>query len=56
LSFCKDEGIKVVGKIPFNPKVKAMVEGKTIIEYSAKSDVADEIRHVWGENLCSARI
>jgi MinD superfamily P-loop ATPase len=48
LSFCKDEGIKVVGKIPFNPKVtEAMVKGKTIIEYSAKSDVANEIRHVW---------
>jgi len=48
LSFCKDKGVEVAGKIPFNPKVtEAMVKGKTIIEYSVKSDVAIEIRHVW---------
>jgi MinD superfamily P-loop ATPase len=48
LSFCKGKGVEVAGKIPFNPKVtEAMVRGKTIIEYSPKSDAADEIRHVW---------
>ena len=48
LSFCKDKGIEVAGKIPFNPKVtEAMVKGKTIIEYSPKSNAADEIRYVW---------
>jgi len=48
LSFCKDKGIEVAGKIPFNPKVtEAMVKGKTIIEYSPKSDVANEIMHIW---------
>jgi len=47
-SFCKDKGTEVVGKIPFNKKVtEAMVKGKTIIEYSPKSDAANEIRHVW---------
>jgi MinD superfamily P-loop ATPase len=48
LSFCKDKGIEAAGKIPFNQKVtEAMVKGKTIIEYSPKSDVTNEIRHVW---------
>jgi MinD superfamily P-loop ATPase len=48
LSFCKDKGIKVVGKIHFDPKVtEAMVRGKTIIEYSPKSEVPSEIKHVW---------
>jgi MinD superfamily P-loop ATPase len=43
-SFCKENGIEVVGKIPFSPKVtEAMVNGKTIIEYSPRSAVAKEI-------------
>ena len=47
-SFCKENGIKVVGKIPFSPKVtEAMVNGKTIIEYSPRSAVAKEIEVVW---------
>ncbi|MEM3755005.1 MAG: (4Fe-4S)-binding protein, partial [Candidatus Bathyarchaeia archaeon] len=41
LNFCKDNNIKVVGMIPFNSKVnEAMVNRKTIMEYSPKSDVA----------------
>ena len=47
-SFCKENGIEVVGKIPFSPKVtEAMVNGKTIIEYSPRSAVAKEIEDVW---------
>ena len=48
LRFCEENSIKVVGKIPFNPKVtEAMVNGKTIVEYSPESDVAKEIENIW---------
>jgi len=48
LRFCKENSIEVVGRIPFNPKVtEAMVNGKTIIEYAAESDVAKEIGNIW---------
>ena len=47
-SFCKENGIEIVGKIPFNPKVtEAMVDGKTIMEYSPKSAVAKEIENLY---------
>ena len=47
-SFCKENNVGVVGKIPFSPKVtEAMVDGKTIIEYSPRSVVAKEIEAVW---------
>jgi len=47
-SFCKENGIDVIGKIPFNPIVtEAMVNGKTIIEYSPRSAVAKEIDGIW---------
>jgi MinD superfamily P-loop ATPase len=48
LRFCEENSIKVVGKIPFNPKVtEAMVNGKTIVEYAPESDVAKEIENIW---------
>ncbi len=48
LSFCRKNRIEVVGKIPFSPKVtEAMVNGKTIVEYSPRSAVAKEIEAIW---------
>jgi MinD superfamily P-loop ATPase len=48
LRFCRENSIEVVGRIPFNPKVtEAMVNGKTIIEYSPEGDVAKEIENIW---------
>ncbi|MBN1357548.1 P-loop NTPase [Candidatus Bathyarchaeota archaeon] len=48
LGFCEENSIRVVGKIPFNPKVtEAMVNGKTIVEYASESDVAKEIENIW---------
>ncbi len=52
--YCQDKDIDVIGKIPFDDSiVKAMVKGKTVIEYnSCKSE--KEIRRIWGrlkENL-----
>ena len=48
LRFCEENSIEVVGRIPFDLKVtEAMVNGKTIVEYSPESDVAKEIGTIW---------
>ena len=50
LSFCKENRIEVVGVIPFSPEVtEAMVNGKTIVEYSPKSGVTQEIKSMWSK-------
>ena len=50
-AFCRENGVEVVGKIAFNPKVtEAMVNGKTIIEYAPTSDSAEAITNIW-ENI-----
>ncbi|MGD8565786.1 MAG: ATP-binding protein [Candidatus Bathyarchaeota archaeon] len=47
-SYCRKNGIDVVGKIPFNPTVtKAMVNGKPVVEYASESDVTKEIVKMW---------
>lgn len=54
VSFCKENGIEVVGKIPFNPIVtEAMVNGKPVVEYASEMNVAREIRKMW-EKILSA--
>ncbi|MEM3623634.1 MAG: ATP-binding protein [Candidatus Bathyarchaeia archaeon] len=46
--FCKENSIEVIGKVPFNSIVtEAMVNGKPIMEYSPRSDVAKEIEGIW---------
>src|SRR4030042_2091674 len=48
LSFCRENRIDVVGIIPFSPEVtQAMVNGKTIVEYSPESGVTEEIKRMW---------
>jgi len=48
LSFCRENRIDVVGIIPFSPQVThAMVNGKTIVEYSPESSVTEEIMSMW---------
>jgi MinD superfamily P-loop ATPase len=48
MSFCKENGIDVVGIIPFSSEVtQAMVNGKTIVEYSPESGVTEEIKRMW---------
>jgi MinD superfamily P-loop ATPase len=52
VSFCRENSIKVVGKIPFNPVVtEAMVNGKSLVEFAPKSDVAIEIEKMWKKIL-----
>jgi MinD superfamily P-loop ATPase len=56
VSFCKEEGVEVVGRIPFNPIVtKAMVNGKPVIEYAPESDVAKEIEDMWNRILSALK-
>lgn len=50
LSFCRKNGVEVVGIIPFDSIVtEAMVNGKTVIEYSPKSGVSEEIESMWNK-------
>jgi len=52
LSFCRENRIEVVGIIPFSPEVThAMVNGKTIVEYSPESSVTKEIMSMW-KKMC----
>jgi MinD superfamily P-loop ATPase len=52
LSFCRENRIDVVGIIPFSPEVtQAMVNGKTIVEYSPESGVTEEIMSMW-KKIC----
>jgi MinD superfamily P-loop ATPase len=49
IDFCRDAGIEVAGKIPFNPVVTgAMVAGKSFVEFS-DDEVSDEIKSMWGK-------
>jgi len=49
-SFCGENGVRVVGKIPFNPIVtEAMVNEKPLVEYSPKNEVSREIAQIWGK-------
>jgi len=48
VNFCEKNDVKVVGEIPFNPVVtEAMVNGKTVVEYSPESTVSHEIKRLW---------
>lgn len=41
--------IQTVGRIPFDPAfTRAMVEGKTIIEYDPSSQLAETVNSIWG--------
>lgn len=56
VSFCKENDIEVVGKIPFNAKVtEAIVNGKPIVEYAPESDVAKEIEKMWKRVLSALK-
>jgi MinD superfamily P-loop ATPase len=57
MRFCEKNGIDVAGKVPFNPVVtEAMVNGKPILEYAPRSDVAQEIENVWKRLLSLLRV
>ncbi|HII86159.1 TPA: (4Fe-4S)-binding protein [Candidatus Bathyarchaeota archaeon] len=48
LSYCRGNGTCVVGVIPFDSMVtQAMVNGKTVVEYSSESAVSEEMKSMW---------
>jgi MinD superfamily P-loop ATPase len=54
--FCGSNGVKVVGKIPFDSVVtEAMVAGKTVVEYSPNNKVSQEIKMVWKKVLSALK-
>ena len=54
VEFCESRTVKVVGKIHFNSIVtKAMVVGKSVVEYSPDNIVSQEIEIVWKRVLAT---
>jgi MinD superfamily P-loop ATPase len=46
--FCRSNSVEVLGLLPYDKEVtEAMVNGKTIVEYSPESKVSMEIKHMW---------
>jgi len=44
--YCRERGIEIIGKIPFNRKfTEAMVKGKNIVEYD--KELADLMKEIW---------
>jgi MinD superfamily P-loop ATPase len=51
-AYAKENGLPVVGKIPFEPAfISAMVQGQTILEFSPTSPAAGKIDAIWQEIL-----
>jgi MinD superfamily P-loop ATPase len=47
-SFCQDQGIQVVGKIPFDLAItEAMVQGQPVTSYAPGSSSSRALREVW---------
>ncbi|MGQ9718517.1 MAG: nucleotide-binding protein [Nitrososphaerales archaeon] len=50
VEFCRENGVKVLGKIPFDLIVtEAMVAGKTVVEYSPNCVASKKIHRVWDD-------
>jgi len=49
-AYAKEKNIAVMDRIPFDSVfTKAMVQGKTIIEYDPHSDVAVAVKKIWDD-------
>jgi len=56
VDFCGENGIEVVGKIPFNPIVtEAMVNEKPIVEYASESEIAKKIIVMWERTVSALK-
>ena len=50
-AFAKGKNVSVLGRIPFDPAfTKAMVQGKTIVEFDSQSKGCEAVQNIW-ENL-----
>ena len=44
----RDGGIPVVGRVPFDPTfTRAMVQGKTLLEFDENGSASEHVRQVW---------
>ncbi|MBE9524005.1 MAG: ATP-binding protein [Chloroflexi bacterium] len=49
-AFCQEQGIKVIGKIPFDPIVtKAMVQGQSVTAYHPDAPASLALKNIWTE-------
>lgn len=47
-SFCRDNGIQVLGRIPFDPMVtESMVQGKTVTFYQPNAPSSQALKKIW---------
>ena len=50
--FCKNKNIDIIGKIPYSKDfTNAMVEEKSLIEYSPNSEISKIIKDMWNKTL-----
>ena len=50
-AFAREKHISVIGRGPFDPSfTKAMVQGKTIVEFDSRSEGCEAVKNIW-ENL-----
>ena len=51
--YCMEKGIKIAGKVPFDRTfMKALAEGKPIVDYNHGGVVSDIIRDIWDKLYC----
>jgi MinD superfamily P-loop ATPase len=51
-SFCRENNVEMIGRIPFNSKITAaMVNEITIIEYDPQNEVSREIKKLWNKMI-----
>ncbi len=54
---CRKNSVELIGMIPYDPIVtKAMVDTKTIVEYSPYSTISNEIVEIWNKILTIQRM
>lgn len=47
-TFARENGITVLGRIPFDPVfTRSMVVGQTIVEYDERSEAVESVRSIW---------
>ena len=48
-AFAREKNISVIGRVPFDPAfTKAMVQGKTIVEFDSRSEGCEAVKKIWG--------
>jgi len=53
-AFAKEKNISVIGRVPFDPSfTKAMVQGKTIVEFDGRSKGCKAVKDIW-KNLAKS--